>query len=114
MTKRRDDIDQEAISRILGSEMVPTGGDALGAYMRGKGKRLKVYHDHDGTWNYMVAVPNIKEAARLLKTTVGSIRRCGGRYTESYEPAKLALETPGEVWKLDMRLLHRSWTKVTR
>jgi hypothetical protein len=64
--------------------------------------RLKVYHTHDGTRRYMVTARNLREAAGLLNTTVGDIRRHGGVYTDQ-ETVAVALGEPGRVWK---RALH--------
>jgi len=63
---------------------------------------MKVYHTHNGIFRYMVAAKNQKEAARLLNTTVGGLRLCGGVYTKP-EVVAIALSEPGRVFKQDMR-----------
>jgi hypothetical protein len=65
-------------------------------------QKLHAYHDHDGTYRHMVAAPNVKEAARLLGTTVGSIRSYGGRYPDDSEEAGIARSDPGRVWERRM------------
>ena len=62
---------------------------------------MKVYHDHDGTRRYYVAARNLREAAALLSTTVGSIRRNGGRTTEPGVVA-VCMAEPGVVFQRRM------------
>ena len=80
-----------------------------------KARKLRVYHDHDGTYREMVAAHNLKEAAHLLNTTVGSIRNYGGTFGPVSSPVEYELATgkPGVVFRRDMRVLKGGeWEEV--
>lgn len=67
--------------------------------------KLKVYHDHDGTYRYMVAATSYAAAAKLLDTTVGSLKNYGGTFPRDSGAAQIALVVPGKVFWSDMRKL---------
>jgi hypothetical protein len=61
--------------------------------------KLKVYHGNfDGTNVAIVAAPNQKEAARLLRCPLGYFRRYGG-VTEHEDYVAIAMASPGVVFK---------------